>query len=329
MKLYKKILLITVVSLLAIGSAGGIFIASMTSFNGPTKQNDVSLKTWMNSIKDETKLNDIIMPGSHDAGTNGMSWLSETQHLDIKDQLNLGTRYFDLRVNKHNDDYVIYHSIINGAKFDPIFEDIKEFIVNNPSETLLLDFQHFKNDSDEYVFHKVKNELKGYLINNDTNKTDLKFIDELILKDARGKCVVFFGDNSKYVDESFIFTRNNDRCTNLNSALDSCYEKDRHTISSEDFINSSLPYYIEKIESKIKKEEAKGIFVLQGQLTDGMFVFGPYHRERGHAKNMSKYLNVLPSQKYFHHINVIMRDFLDENKTSEIIKFNKYKNITK
>lgn len=53
------------------------------------RQTDHSLKTWMKNIKDDTKINEIIMPESHDAGTYGMSWLGATQHLTIEEQLKL------------------------------------------------------------------------------------------------------------------------------------------------------------------------------------------------------------------------------------------------
>lgn len=75
-KLYKGIL-ITGVVLLTLGVGAGSYIASMTCFR-KYEQTNHSLKTWMKNINDETKINEIILPGSHDAGTNGMSWLGAT-----------------------------------------------------------------------------------------------------------------------------------------------------------------------------------------------------------------------------------------------------------
>ena len=170
MKKIQKAFLIVGVSLLILGSAIGIYIASMTCFRSYSQEN-LSLKTWMKDVKDETKVNEIVIPGSHDAGTYGMSWLGATQ------QLNLGVRYFDLRVNKVNNDYLIFHSILNGTKFDPILDSIVKFIEDNPSETLLLDFQHFKNGSEEYVYHEVTNKLKNKLVIQDEGMSELSFID--------------------------------------------------------------------------------------------------------------------------------------------------------
>ena len=67
----------------------------------------------------------------------------------------MGTRYFDIRVNKVDGEYVIFHSIINGVKFLPILESIKNFVIENPTETLLLDFQHFNGGSQDDVYNFI------------------------------------------------------------------------------------------------------------------------------------------------------------------------------
>lgn len=328
MKKIKKALIITGVTLLTIGSGIGIYISSMTCFR-KYSQEDHTLKSWMKDINDTVKVNDIIMPGSHDAGTYGMSWLGSTQHLTIEEQLNLGVRYFDLRVNKTGNDYVIFHSIINGTKFDPILDSVVKFIDENPSETLLLDFQHFKNDSDDYVYNEVSEKLKDKLVIQDETKDELRFIDELSLKDARGKCIVFFGDDSKYTNEKHIFSRNDDECTKKGQALDSCYISEFHGYDSRTFIEGPLKIYASKINEKIVDEGHKGIFVLQCQLTDKSLVLGPYHKERGHEENMNDHIENLAKTNYFHLVNVIMRDFLDENKTQSIIHLNETKGLFK
>lgn len=326
MKKIKKTFLIVGVSLLILGSTIGIYIASMTCFRSYSQEN-LSLKTWMKDVKDETKVNEIVIPGSHDAGTYGMSWLGATQHLTIEEQLNLGVRYFDLRVNKVNNDYLIFHSILNGTKFDPILDSIVKFIEDNPSETLLLDFQHFKNGSEEYVYHEVTNKLKNKLVIQDEGMSELSFIDELTLKDARGKCIVFFGGDNNYLDEKHIFSRNNDSSSGVGKALESTYISDYHASSSKDFIDNHLDVYVQKIKDKINKENHKGIFVLQCQLTDKSLILGPYHRERSHEENIASYIENLAKTEYFSLINVIMRDFIDETKTESIIKLNESKGL--
>ena len=141
-------------------------------------KNDKDNSRWMDNIKDDTLINEIVMPGSHDAGSYKMVWLGETQQFDIDKQLQMGVRYFDLRVNKKDDNLVIFHSIINGVSFLPILESIKEFIITNPSEVLLLDFQHFSGNSQSDVYNLITQYLydNNLLVVNDTNLSDLEFI---------------------------------------------------------------------------------------------------------------------------------------------------------
>lgn len=154
-------------------------------------------------------------------------------------------------------------------------------------------------------------------------------MDELRLKDTRGKCIVFFGDDSPFVKEAHIFSRNNDTCTQKGQALDSCYISSYHAMKSKQFIDEALGYYVDRIQTKKEEEGHKGIFVWQCQLTDSKLVFGPYHRERSHEANMNVFIENLPQQDYFSDINVIMRDFLDETKVESIVKLNALKGLLK
>ena len=72
MKRFRKVLAISGTIFLTLGIGTGVYIASMTFFR-EYRQTNHSLKTWMKDIKDDTKINEIIMPESHDAGTYGMS----------------------------------------------------------------------------------------------------------------------------------------------------------------------------------------------------------------------------------------------------------------
>ena len=102
------------------------------------------MSSWMKNIEDEAKVSEIVIPGSHDAGTAGFSWLAETQNRSIKDQLNAGTRYFDLRVQSTGKGLVFYHSVFKGNSYTEARSDILDFLALNPSEFVILDFQHFK-----------------------------------------------------------------------------------------------------------------------------------------------------------------------------------------
>ena len=288
--------------------------------------NNKDLKNWMNNINDNTLVNEIVMPGSHDGCSYDMLWLGETQQFNIEQQLEMGVRYFDIRVNKTSDnEFIIYHDIINGVKFLPILDSIKTFIMNNPSETLLLDFQHFKGNSQNDVLYFINEYLlnNNLLVVNDTTLSDLEFISSLTLKDSRGKCIIFWGDRSND-PTNYTFLRNNDNCSHSNMSLNSYYESDFHKNNYEYLVDNGYPVYFDNIKDKINNE-FKGIFVLQAQLTDGNLIFGPYSKEKVDSKNISNYILSFIDKEELKYLNVIMRDFLNEEKCEEIISLNMYK----
>ena len=105
--------------------------------------------SWMANIKDETLVNEIVMPGSHDAGSYGMVWLGETQQFNIDEQLQMGVRYFDLRVNKVEDKYVDIKCTDTVGK--KIFFELKtaQTVKSAIREALgqLLEYNHYPNES--------------------------------------------------------------------------------------------------------------------------------------------------------------------------------------
>ena len=289
---------------------------------------NITLANWMASLDDNALINNVVIPGSHDSGCYDMVYVGETQKYSFYEQLMVGVRYFDIRINKLSDDnYVIYHSIINGKyQAENIFKDLSNFLKEHNTEFLILDFQHFSNDSQARVYELVNTYFKDMMVENNTELSDLAYIDSLKVKDVRGKCIILFGENSSYCGNNYIFSRNDDSCSKKNQVLDSYYVTEINGLSSKKYIETGLPFYIDKIKEKISCEE-KGLFVLQSQLTDTALIFGPWSKERSHEKNMSKYINNLKDSKDLELINIIMRDFINEKKTKEIINLNYYKNI--
>ena len=286
---------------------------------------DKDFRFWMEYIHNDTLLSNVVMPGSHDAGSYDMVWLGETQQYDIQKQIDMGVRYFDLRVNKVDGKLVIFHSVINGVEFLPILEKIKRFISYNPSETLLLDFQHFKGGSQTDVYNLITEYLynENLLVVNDTHKSDLEFISQLKMSEVRGKCIIFWGDRSSDLS-NYVVLRNNDECSNSGMSLNSYYVSEYHYKDYNYLVKNGYPIYFDNIKNKMKNEH-KGIFVLQAQLTDGNLIFGPYSKEKTNQKKISEVITSFKDSEDLQYLNVIMRDFLDVNKCEEIINLNYYK----
>ena len=240
-----------------------IMLITMSSCQGVLINQDIPFYSeWMSYIEDDILVKEIVIPGSHDAGTIGMIYAAKTQSLPIYKQLIDGIRYFDIRVEKKkNAELVIYHSIAKGQTFTRVVDDILEFMNNNTTEFVILDFQHFKNESMDDVAAVIETRLSEYLINNETDLTDLDFIDSMSLESARGKILICWGSDV-CADRAWAFRRNNDSGTLEDTVMESYYDSAYHKLDSADFISNAYPDYYERY---IKKD--KGLFVLQGQLT--------------------------------------------------------------
>ena len=322
-KLYIVLLCIAGIFMLLIGFVAGCFIDGKCNYK--YENTNDSLKSWMNYIKDDTIINEMIIPGSHNACSYGMVYLGECQKFDMSKQLNLGCRYFDIRIENNDGKYTFFHDIIKGKEAEPIFPVIKKFLADNPSEFLVLDFQKFKDGSDQKVVEFINTYLIDIAISNTTDKSDLEFVDGLTLGSVRGKCIIIFGDNSTYTSLPYILNRNGDSCSSKSTALNSMYDGSYNKLTSLEYIEKGLPVYIENIKNKKQTEGYKGLFVLQAQLTDGKKIFGPWSRERVHDENMSLYISSLNTSADFEYINIIMRDFVNQSKMENIIRMNYYK----
>lgn len=146
---------------------------------------------WMKDnwsyIKDR-KLTEIVIPGTHDSGTNDIgvdgAGTARTQAKSVSDQLKDGIRYFDLRAveSKHwwgscaePSDWWIAHGGIGSPdswtggltfysyRVDTVLDEVKAFIAKpgNENEFVILDLQDTK---DRYNDERAKNVLIGMIL---------------------------------------------------------------------------------------------------------------------------------------------------------------------
>lgn len=130
-------------------------------------------RRWMAALDDSTPINQLSIPGTHDSGaTHSIGDVAgKCQSLSIGEQLKIGVRFLDIRLQLVGDDFRIVHSFVDqGTDFDDTLEDIVEFIEENPTEFL---FISIKKDADskrpEGDFAKLlEDELREYDIISDT-----------------------------------------------------------------------------------------------------------------------------------------------------------------
>ena len=281
-----------------------------------------ALTEWMSYISDDAPVTRLAIPGSHDSGCSGMPWYAETQDLNFAEQLARGVRYFDIRVNKKGGDLVIFHGPVNGTDYVELLYQIDEFMDAHPSEFLILDFSHFKNDSEGEVFRLFDEIVSAERVVNDTCMTDSEYLDSLTLGDVRGKCVVFVDpEETEFCCRDYLFFKMGDEVEAGQEdlfSLVSPYKKLWNGSSTKKFTDKILDRYIDTF-----KGIDSGFFVLQCQLTDNALVFGPRYREGKLIERANDFVRALyDNAEDLPYINIIMRDFVTCEKTALIVGLN-------
>ena len=325
-KKIKKILLITLCAVLGVIVLAVVILAPIIATGNkvivPDEQTPVyALENWMSYISEDAPVTAIAIPGSHDSGCyDGMGYLGETQNLSIAEQLARGSRYFDIRVNDSKDGMVIYHGPLNGVDYAEVLEDIAQFVTTHPTEFLILDFQHFKNDSEAGVFDMLEEYVGAeYFVVNDTHMRDADFIESLTVGDVRGKCIVYIdAEETDYDEDEYLFYRGKDIEEYPELSLISLYERSKNGKAAKAFAEEVLPSYVEQFG----EEFGKGFFVLQSQLTDTLGVFGPAYREGRAIEHINGFVRGLYDSELLDGVNIIMRDFVTCEKSALTVRLN-------
>jgi hypothetical protein len=120
-------------------------------------QTDFNSAEWMKNCADKissTKLCQLPLPGSHDAGSYGALKLrSHTQEKSVAEQLQFGVRCFDFRVNVDKHIYFSHHGLdhsrdvvfVNAIEpqSNTVFEQITNFCHAHTGEIIILCFNDF------------------------------------------------------------------------------------------------------------------------------------------------------------------------------------------
>lgn len=136
------------------------------------------LNGWMGQLllqQPYITLNDVVMPGSHDAGvyttvnsSAGGGSAAETQRFRVAEQLVIGSRYFDFRVHRRaNGNYHFGHFSDStnsfgafGERVEDALDDIKAFLLANTQECVILKWSHTGDVIDRSALVSV---IKGRL----------------------------------------------------------------------------------------------------------------------------------------------------------------------
>ncbi|MFT3935904.1 MAG: hypothetical protein QM726_19905 [Chitinophagaceae bacterium] len=215
---------------------------------------------WMQQIlqplKSNKTLQDIVIPGAHDAGMsvlNGVGGQQSgtinpcntlTQKMNIEQQLNAGIRMFDLRAGTYQKQLLAKHCASDcmaeaigggyGEKLRNVADGIRRFLLKNKQEIVLLTFSHFCEK--ETPLSGLKDSLLTRIGRELVYSNSATAIGQVPLSQLAGKVIITFETND-----------NNDKLFNTCSIAD----------ESKAFVNFKREYAATNdIKKLLEKEKA-------------------------------------------------------------------------
>ena len=98
---------------------------------------------WMSFIKDDVKLTELVIPGSHNSGSYTMNALAKCQSDDLYEQYMHGVRHFCIRLNEKKGVVYLAHGMSFGRPLEEVLGQISRMIKHNDSEFLILDMREY------------------------------------------------------------------------------------------------------------------------------------------------------------------------------------------
>lgn len=183
------------------------FLCYTANIKGAFPMND-----WMKNIPGDYLISNINLPGTHNSCAQyvKLSFISKCQNKNIFDQLKMGIRFIDIRLNFDGNKLFINHSFLKckaskSKKENLLFSDVlsscETFLKDNPSEFILMSVKREAGKSEEETFDHLYN---TFLKDNNIFylKNEVPFLNEV-----RGKIVLLNRcgadiNNPLYTDEN-------------------------------------------------------------------------------------------------------------------------------
>jgi len=279
----------------------------------------MSFSNWMSLLKDDVKLVDVVMPGSHNSGCRKMMSLANCQDGSLAEQFRYGVRQFCIRIdtNRLTKKIVYGHSAIKGLPIEPDLSELRRVMDENPSEFLILDFRKYGDDKlgpFEFKCHadtaKVNEIIARTIEPSKYAFTDFDDIRNVTMGDIRksGKRYVLLNEELEY-DYSVKFPYMNP------------WTPDRHGRKIETFVKRATEVF--------DQEKKNGIFVLQTQQTGGpgteIGIVSPRKLNRDMYNHFDTIIDSIKNNpKYLSMVNVMCGDYMtaDFFKAKKIIALN-------
>ena len=199
---------------------------SLSPLETPITQKGVR---WMENLEDTRAINELSLPGTHDSGaTHSIADVAgKCQSLSIEDQLYIGVRFLDIRLQVVGGDLNIVHSFVDQrTDFSATLKNIVDFITENPTEFLFLSIKEdadAKNPNGSFA-ELLENELRLYDVISDSRSLP-KTVGE-----ARGKIYII----SRYKDSTIGIPAYDGWADSTSFSLGELYVQDNYKVDSAD-----------------------------------------------------------------------------------------------
>ena len=151
-------------SLLALSLLFGVL--GMTDAMGQ-KAKSLSHEAWMAAHDDATAVSSLEIPGTHDTlALYGIADLAgQCQSMELEEQLKLGVRFLDIRLERDGDNLKAVHGIVDERQtFATTIRTMSSFLKDHPTESL---FVSIKDENSSKSNGKFEECLKKYIVESD------------------------------------------------------------------------------------------------------------------------------------------------------------------
>lgn len=113
---------------------------------------NINNNAWIAQCDPQSSIADLFIPGTHDSMTaDCQQRYYKTQHLSLAQQLQIGVRFFDIRLRREM--VAAHREWISDISAVQIFEICQHFLLQNPCEFIVMRIQNAnenKNDYEQY-----------------------------------------------------------------------------------------------------------------------------------------------------------------------------------
>ena len=159
---------------------------------------------WMAALPDDLPLSEVVLPGTHDSASYApqLAFFSKCQNLTIKEQLDAGFRFLDIRLAVSGENMKLMHGFTacktswwpfaGNLYLDAVLDQCAGFLDEHPTETILFAVKKEYRDESVDIFHSVLEgvfaKYASYLLETDRIPT---------VGEARGKMILLLRYDAK------------------------------------------------------------------------------------------------------------------------------------